>query len=378
MQAQVISQPARDFHGCLEPSSFVLSRPHGTVIAMGTAATFDCANSAAHALRSGKISAIAGALPFDPEHPAALTAPHDLLRYNTPLDPREVALPRLSVTGFAPSPDTHLNRVHAAVRALSSTTLQKVVLARAVELRASSPVDSSALLARLVHSDPNRNGFAINLSAAGGPWQGCHLIGASPEVLISRSGTTITCHPLAGSAPRDRDAELDRAHAANLRASSKDLAEHAFVVDQIRATLTPLCRELRTPRQPTLTSTRELWHLGTPIRGELRSASTTALDLALALHPTPAVCGTPTPAAQAFIRETEGDRGFYAGALGWTDAAGDGEWMVTIRCVTLASDGVTLTAHAGGGIVAESEPHEELDETTSKLRTIFDAFGVEQ
>ncbi|MDJ0483176.1 chorismate-binding protein, partial [Rhodococcus pyridinivorans] len=125
-----------------------------------------------------------------------------------------------------------------------------------------------------------------------------------------------------------------------------------------------------------VTSTRQLWHLGTPIEGRLHDPGVTALDLALAVHPTPAICGTPTAAARDLILATEGDRGFYAGALGWCDAAGDGEWLVTIRCAVLDADGVGLTAYAGGGIVADSDPADELAETTVKFGTVLDALGV--
>ncbi|MBU3752101.1 MAG: isochorismate synthase, partial [Mycobacterium sp.] len=119
-----------------------------------------------------------------------------------------------------------------------------------------------------------------------------------------------------------------------------------------------------------------LWHLSTPISGTLRGRSTTALDLALALHPTPAVGGVPTAAAVDLIEELEGDRGFYAGAVGWCDAGGDGRWVVAIRGAQLSADRRTALAQAGGGIVAESDPDEEVAETTAKFRTVLAALGV--
>jgi isochorismate synthase len=112
------------------------------------------------------------------------------------------------------------------------------------------------------------------------------------------------------------------------------------------------------------------------MRGRLRGKDITAIDLALALHPTPAVGGVPTDTAATLIGELEGDRGFYAGAVGWCDADGDGRWVVSIRCAVLSADRREALAHAGGGIVAESDPDDEVDETTTKFRTILKGLGA--
>ena len=119
-----------------------------------------------------------------------------------------------------------------------------------------------------------------------------------------------------------------------------------------------------------------MWHLGTRIRGRVADPRTTALDLALAVHPTPAVCGTPTDDARRVIADLEGDRGFYAGAVGWSDAVGDGDWMVTIRCAVIDADRAGATAWAGGGLVADSDPDDEVAETAAKLRTVLRALGA--
>lgn len=144
----------------------------------------------------------------------------------------------------------------------------------------------------------------------------------------------------------------------------------------MRKALDPLCVDLQISTTPQLSQTAALWHLSTPITATLREKSTTALDLALALHPTPAVGGVPTDEASALITELEGDRGFYAGAVGWCDSDGDGRWVVAIRCAQLSADRRGAVAHSGGGIVAESDPDEEIDETTTKFRTILSALGV--
>ena len=120
-----------------------------------------------------------------------------------------------------------------------------------------------------------------------------------------------------------------------------------------------------------------MWHLGTTISGEIRDPAHLALDLAVALHPTPAVCGTPTDTAREHILADEEDRGFYAGAVGWCDAAGDGEWLVSIRCAELdAGLDAPSGASAGGGIAVDSDPDQELAETSAKFRTILSALGV--
>ncbi|MDJ0392572.1 isochorismate synthase [Rhodococcus sp. G-MC3] len=360
------------------PGSFVLSRPHGSVTATGVRAQFDDAAAAADALRSGDVDAVVGALPFSRQTPSALTAPLNLTVSPLPWQPPLVLtdLPEFVVGDLCE--DDHIDRVRTAVNVLrtASTPLQKVVLARRLALRTDAVVDPRSVLAALVAGNPSGNGYLVDLGAAGGSFVGRSLVGSSPEVLIRRQGRIVTCHPLAGSAPRHRNETTDREIGRSLAESPKDRREHAFVVDAIRTALSPFCSALDIPRGPTVTHTPQLWHLGTPIRGELHEKSTTALDLALALHPTPAVCGTPTDLAYSTIDELEGDRGFYAGAIGWCDANGDGEWMVAIRCAEISRHGREVTAYAGGGIVAESDPDAELRETITKFGTVLSALGV--
>jgi isochorismate synthase len=187
----------------------------------------------------------------------------------------------------------------------------------------------------------------------------------------------VTCQPFAGSAPRSADSDLDAATGAALADSAKNRHEHQLVIDTTAEVLRPLCNELTIAPTPKLSRTAALWHLRTPISGRLRDTSTTALDLALALHPTPAVGGVPPDAAAKLIATLEGDRGFYAGAVGWCDARGDGAWAVSIRCAQLSADRRTALAHSGGGIVAESDPDDEVAETTMKFVTILTALGVQ-
>ena len=357
----------------------MLCGPGGVLIADGTQACFDDIADAQAALRSGVASIVLGALAFDVDSPAALMVPRATHRLDELPDWPTGPLPAVRVAGAIPSPEEHRARVRRACDQLTTqgSDLQKVVLARALRLAADAPLDARTILRRLVASDPAAYGYLVDLSAAGGRYPGMALIGASPELLVARDGDRVTCQPFAGSAPRVAEPEHDAAAGAALADSAKDRHEHQLVVDTMTEALRPLCSTLTFPPTPTLSRTTALWHLSTPITGRLRETATTAIDLALALHPTPAVGGVPTSAATELIKELEGDRGFYAGTVGWCDASGDGRWVVSIRGAQLAADRLTALAHAGGGIVAESDPDGEVAETTTKFRTILTALGVD-
>lgn len=358
---------------------FLLSRPTGSLRTQGAARTFTDPADAALALRAGDCGLVVGAIGFEPDAPAALVEPEVVVRTDGPLEPpayfRGIRT-RSRVEEEIPTPDEHRARVSTALTAIRAGDVGKVVLARAVRLVADELIDPHAVCATLIDSSPYADGFLVDLSPAGGTHTGRVLVGSSPEVLVRRRGDVVECHPLAGSAPRDSDPATDQASARALRESGKDAFEHAFVVDSIARALGPLCEDLEIPEHPSLTSTREMWHLGTRIRGRITDQRTTALDLALAVHPTPAVCGTPTEEARRLIAGIEGPRGFYAGTVGWADASGDGDWMVTIRCAEINAERTGALAWAGGGLVADSDPDDEVAETGAKLRTILKAFGA--
>jgi isochorismate synthase len=358
---------------------FVLCGPSGVLIADGVAACYRDVAGAQSALRTGAASMVLGALAFDVRGPAALMAPRSVRRTDELPGWPSGPMPHVSVAGAIPAPDEHRARVRRACDELNAagSNLQKVVLARALQLAADAPLDARIILRRLVDNDPAAYGYLVDLSAAGVEYEGTALVGASPELLVARDGDRVTCQPFAGSAPRAADPGLDAAAGAALAESAKDRHEHQLVIDTMAEALRPLCTELAFPREPTLSRTAALWHLSTPITGRLRDTSTTAIDLTLALHPTPAVGGVPTDAAAQLIKVLEGDRGFYAGAVGWCDASGDGRWVVTIRGAQLSADRLSALAHAGGGIVAESDPDGEVAETTTKFITILTALGVQ-
>ncbi|AZG45044.1 isochorismate synthase [Gordonia insulae] len=358
---------------------FLLSRPDEHVIAAGAHRRFDHLGDARTHLRSGDGSAIVGALPFDLRRPCALTAPVEFHRRTGRWRGRQpTGAVAARVTEAHPEPAQHVRRVAHAVATLAdpSNGMDKVVLARRLSLESSDPLSPWEFAARLSARDHAGNAFAADLSPAGPDFDGHHLIGSSPEVLVRKDGDVVTCHPLAGSTPRNADPAVDTANGHRLRRSAKDRREHGYVVDALASALAPLCRELDVPAEPTLTTTPTMWHLGTPIRGLITDPDITALDLAAAVHPTPAICGTPTPRARDHILAVEGDRGFYAGAVGWCDSTGDGEWMVSIRCADLGPDGRQLVTWAGGGIVADSVPADELAETSAKFRTVLSALDV--
>jgi isochorismate synthase len=264
-----------------------------------------------------------------------------------------------------PTGSAYRDAVGVAVDRIRQGEMRKVVLARTIEVTAGRRLDPRLLAGRLRAVDPDAYTFAA-------PTDGGVLVGASPELLVSRRGREVRSNPLAGSAPRSGDPEEDHANADALIGSSKEREEHAIVVDAVADTLGPFCAELTWDPEPVLRETPNVWHLSTRFHGVLREPSPTALDLVAALHPTPAVAGAPREAALNAIAELEPfDRGRYAGPIGWVDADGDGEWAIALRCAELRGDLAIL--YAGAGIVADSDPARELAETERKFRAFLDA-----
>jgi menaquinone-specific isochorismate synthase len=198
------------------------------------------------------------------------------------------------------------------------------------------------------------------------------FIGASPEVLVRRTGHDVLSHPLAGTVARSGDTGTDAALLAGLMASAKDRHEHQLVVDAIAAKLRPLCLNLEVPPVPSVLALRNVSHLGTELRGALADGAPSSLSLAALLQPTPAVGGQPAEAALAWQRDHEGfDRGTYAGPVGWMDGRGDGEWVLGLRSANVS--GCEAALYAGNGIVAASSPDAELAETQLKLQALLAA-----
>ncbi len=248
--------------------------------------------------------------------------------------------------------------VAEAVAAIKAGGLRKVVLARDVFGTAAEPIDARVLLRRLAARYPDCFTFACD-----------GMIGATPELLVSRDGRQVSALVLGGTLPRGANQAEDDALGAELLASAKNHEEHAYAVESIREALQPLCAVLDVEARPALLKFPNLQHLGTRVRGTLAGGGTlkSALALAAAAHPPAAVCGTPTGVALELIRELEHmDRERYAGPVGWIDAEGNGQWGIAIRCAQLS--GRTARLFAGCGIVAGSQPAAELAETLVKLQ----------
>jgi isochorismate synthase len=240
--------------------------------------------------------------------------------------------------------------------------LDKAVLAREVVVEAERPLARAELLRRLA-----ARGAGAYLYASGG------FIGASPELLVARSGRVARSRPLAGTVPRGASPAEEAASLAWLRTSAKEALEHRLVVDAVTGGLAKAADRVevaatRIVRLPTVA------HLGTEVTASLGDPPPTALDLVALLHPTPAVAGTPPQAALDLLARLEpSSRGLYAGPVGWVDGAGDGEWAVALRCASL--EGRRARLFAGAGIVAGSDPDAEWDETASKLRAMLDVLA---
>ncbi len=384
--------PAADMAPAVAPASelpFVLAAPGGTLVARGVRGRVGEGPDAPgdrvrRLLAEGEgPPLVVGALPFEARSAVHLYRPAELWRHAGRVDLAEALPPRPSGRSrpgrWKVTPEPPLAAYRAAVtEALARMTrdgegLRKIVLSRSLKITADRPIDAAALLHALAR-DESVAAFCVPRLAAGGAGA---LVGATPELLIAKRGRDITSHPLAGSARRARGAGDDRAAAQALLGSEKDRREHREVVEAILDQLAPHCSALAAPAAPELTSTASMWHLGTPIAGRLRNDTLSALDLAGLLHPTPAVCGAPRPLAARAIAELEGyERGFYAGAVGWCDAAGDGDWHVAIRCAELSGREARL--YAGAGIVVGSDPAAEGAETSAKFAALLTALGIDE
>lgn len=282
--------------------------------------------------------------------------------------------------------------VASAVARIDDGALGKVVLARQVDVTANRPFVTSDVLSRLLALYPTCMVFRVD-----------GFLGASPELLIERRGAHVASHPLAGTIGRSGDLATDEALIAGLLASPKERREHAYVIEGLRRTLGPVCASLDVPGKPTVLELRNVSHLATRLSGLLSAvpdgpgcspgdpghaggrskapgdepahpclAVPSALELVARVHPTPAVGGTPTDEAVAYIGEVEGfDRGRYAGPVGWMDARGDGSWAIGIRSADVNGDHASM--YAGVGVVAGSRPGTELEETQLKLQALLAA-----
>ena len=252
--------------------------------------------------------------------------------------------------------------VSAAVRRIRDGELEKVVLARELLVRAPRAYDTGAVFGAMRELFPGCFCFCCGTPEA-------TFLGASPEMLIRRSGASASTVALAGSARRSSDPAVDDHLGERLLQSAKDRAEHEIVVRRIMRRLGRHSVWVEPAPRPELVKIANIQHLATPIHAQLADPRS-AVELAGLLHPTPAIGGEPWPAAGELIDELEGmDRGWYAGPIGWMDAAEDGEFCVGIRSALLRDREAHL--YAGNGIVADSDPEAELAETEPKLEAML-------
>ncbi len=294
------------------------------------------------------------------ESGAALPSPTELLPGPAPLSPVDVRY-----ADGAISPADWESAVAVAVQRISAGELDKVVLARDLEARALRPVDPRWLVSRLTEGYAGTWVYSVD-----------GLVGATPELLCRLERGLVTSRVLAGTIRRTGDDAHDLALAGSLARSSKDLEEHEYAAASVASSLAPHCSSLNLPESPFVLHLPNVMHLATDIAGVVADGSS-SLELAAALHPSAAVCGTPTAVAREVILELEGmDRGRYAGPVGWLDASGDGEWGIALRCAEIDPvDPARLRLFAGCGIVAGSQPDAELAEADAKLVPMRDALS---
>jgi isochorismate synthase len=266
---------------------------------------------------------------------------------------------------YSPMAPSHYEQaVASAVSRIRQGEVEKVVLAREVEVQAPAPYDSAAVLGLLRAEFPSCYVFAVGRGDA-------TFLAASPELLVRREGLRASTVALAGSIGRSADPAVDDHLGERLLRSAKDREENAIVARTIARVLAPQAVWVTAAPEPAVVKVANIQHLATPIRAQL-AAPVPVIELAGALHPTPAVGGQPRGRAVKLIPALEGlDRGWYAGAVGWTDGTGDGELCVALRCALLRGSGARL--YAGCGIVRDSDPAAELTETEIKLGALLPA-----
>jgi len=258
-------------------------------------------------------------------------------------------------------------QVTKAITAIKDGLVEKVVLARDLTATSTKEIDARTLLQRLEIEYPSTWLFLVN-----------GLVGATPELLVRLSKSLVTSRVLAGTIRKSGNEDRDLALAASLAKSSKDLEEHEYVVKSVADGLAPFCSSTNVPESPFVLHLANVMHLATDVTGVLNSSARQAdvFTLIEQLHPSAAVCGTPTEVAKKYISQLEQmDRGRYSGPVGWIDAQGDGEIAIALRCGLLSEDRKSIRIFAGCGIVADSNPEKEFAESQSKLipmRTALD------
>lgn len=341
--------------------SYAPDGPHGRAWSSFPAADAVVPAAAVVPTDGGSALAVAAAPGVEPQQ--ALAPLHSL---SEPEDPPYPDLGSHTLESV-PSVAEWQTAVGEAVARIAEQELGKVVLSRSVIVRSDSAPSGFDLVHHLDRAYPQCFGFAWRSGTA-------TFLGASPELLVRSVDGSVSSNPLAGSAPRGEGEEQDRALAEALMRSPKDRVEHRLVVDDVVSRLAPFVDAVEVPDGPSLKRMATVQHLSTPVSGRLARPAH-VLRIADALHPTPAVGGTPRAKAVAFIDKIEGfDRGWYTGGVGWVDGSGDGEFAIALRCGLV--EGTEAHIFAGAGIVGDSDPDAELLETRLKLRPLLELLAA--
>lgn len=367
----------------LASAPFFFASPNNTMMGSGIKSELhqpiafaNLANKANEMLQAAKQSesdnpVLFGVVPFNQQNPTKFIIPEKLfvssstrsLRSNphSASDARVIS---------SPSGSHYKQGVTDLLEMFANTDLSKVVLSRAIEVATATDIEQQTLLRNLLAINSKGYTFAANIR------QDHKLMGASPELLVAKKGSYLTSNPLAGSRPRSESDEQNRQSIDSLLNTKKDLHEHGLVVEEVERVMSKYCHNLYTPMIPSVIETKTMLHLSTVLEGQVNDPTTNVLSIAAELHPTPAVCGYPREKAYEAISKLEQfDRGYFTGMVGWCDSRGNGEWVVTIRCAEVQKR--QMKVFAGAGIVNESHPQSELDETGAKMNTILTAAGIQ-
>mgnify|MGYP003338720302 FL=1 len=278
---------------------------------------------------------------------------------------RSLAIPVPKITWRNSDVDSWKEKVRTAVTEIQEDSLDKVVLAREIIADADAAVDPRSVLRKLAKEYPGTWVYSNN-----------GLVGATPELLIRLNNSMVVSRVLAGTISKTGDDDKDLALAASLARSSKDLEEHEYAVRSVADALSPFCSSTNVPDAPFVLHLSNVMHLATDVTGAIKDGHKVIDIFALLskLHPSAAVCGTPTAIASQLIKRIEGiNRRRYAGPIGWVDAKGEGEQGIALRCGFI--DGREIHAYAGCGIVAGSDATREVAESQAKFLPIINALS---
>ncbi len=367
----------------LGSAPFFFASPHNSMLGVGVDAQFnqaipfsELATKASQMLEEAKTAdddnpVLFATVPFDQNTPTRFFIPETLYVSSSHREKRkDQALANKAKVISEPTGNDYKQGVTACLDLFNKTELSKVVLSRAVRLKTDHSIDQAVLLKNLLSINSSGYTFSADIGDK------AKLMGASPELLLSKKGANVISNPLAGSRPKSADPLDNQRSHSSLLDTQKDLNEHSFVVEEVERVLNRYCHNLYTPMIPSVIETETMLHLSTILEGQADNPKVNSLQIAAELHPTPAVCGFPRQSAYEAIKEIENfERGYFTGMIGWCDARGNGEWVVTIRCAEVSQHEMYI--FAGAGIVNDSLPQSELDETGAKMGTILKAAGIQ-